>query len=246
MFPKCDKRRPITFYTLKLSHEYFNTLHYLIILRSFVSQQTARYQTFDIFDIRIFFTKYHESGIQFIIYKRIQRGDERYNYSKDRSEPFGHFARGWIYPCAVLTFSLYDSGLRARPSIHTYVYTHTHAHTHTVRYEGKEGVAKCAHATHFQVGRTIEYLSIRRRWIEITTDRNGRRKDWEDTSGWDWGDTRARAIAKNCRGPWYLNIDDELGRSWGWDSIKILPIFRATADPGDQRSFSQLPSAGKP
>lgn len=132
MFPKCDKRRPITFYTLKLSREYFNTLHYLIILRSFVSQQTARYQTFDIFDIRIFFTKYHESGIQFIIYKRIQRGDERYNYSKDRSEPFGHFARGWIYPCAVLTFSLYDSGLRARPSIHTYICIHPHTRTHTL------------------------------------------------------------------------------------------------------------------
>lgn len=62
---------------------------------------------------------------------------------------------------------------QARP-IYIYIYIYC-----TIwRQERGGGGEKCAHATHFQVG-TIESLSIWRRWIEITTDRNGRRKDWE-------------------------------------------------------------------
>lgn len=61
--------------------------------------------------------------------------------------------------------------------------TNIYIYIYTVRYEGKEeeGVEKGernVRTRHFQVG-TIESLSIWRRWIEITRDRNGRRKDWE-------------------------------------------------------------------
>lgn len=95
-------------------------------------------------------------------------------------------------------------------------------------------------------------LSIWRRWIGITTDRNGSERI-ERTSGWDCEDTTTRAIAKNCRWPCVLLVAliSEYRRGAraraiyqrGFDpteSIKIPSIFRATSDPRDQHSFSQL------
>lgn len=141
---------------------------------------------------------------------------------------------------------------QARP-IYIYIYT--------VRYEGKEeeGVEKGernVRTRHFQVG-TIESLSIWRRWIEITRDRNGRRKDWEvEMDGIERIRAReqSRKIVADSADLGAGDIWISTRRSWkprkqaskGFDSssIKILSIFRATADPGDQTQF-QSTSLGR-
>lgn len=128
--------------------------------------------------------------------------------------------------------------------IHIYIYTHTHC---TIWRQGR-GREMCARDTfpsrsndrisRFDDGESklprIEMEDerierIRLDGIEGIRAREQSRKIVADLDIWisttSWG---------------------EVGVGFDPSSIKILPIFRATADPGDQRSFSQLLSAGKP
>ena len=113
-------------------------------------------------------------GIQFIIYKRTMR---RRTIQLAKTDPrASHLAisQGVGSIHAPFSRSLYTIRIQGCTPSQANIYIYC-----TIwRQERGGGGEKCAHATHFQVG-TIESLSIWRRWIEITTDRNGRRKDWE-------------------------------------------------------------------
>lgn len=101
---------------------------------------------------------------------------------------------GSVHPCIVLTFSLYDADLP------TYLPTNLH--------ESGEGGNGEEEMRTRHISKSLQSnLSIWRRWIGITTDRNGSERI-EGTSGWDCEDTTTRAIAKNCRWPCVLLVAD--------------------------------------